>query len=495
MDDGHRTYLKASSYIKKFATLLTFLTFGQPVQAMDDLEICRELLSRPSLISARSFHPEKPTILVVDGYSSGRFLAPAFRRHEDLQLLHVHSRGKPVKSLYDRTFWPETYDRDMGFFGDLPAMIDNLKALNIVAVLPGADSGVLFADELSTHLANSGLSIPSNGIEPGRKDKFLMAQRLKAAGIDSVKQIKTSNADEALAWIEHEKLFNAPSGVVVIKPIRDASSIGVTFVRSPEEVRSTFKELIGEKDSQGNINAEILVQEFLDGPEYVVNTTSRDGKHVVTDIWVYSKRMTPDGKHLIYHFDELLPFDGLAQQEVANYNFKVLSALGIKTGNGHAEIKMVPGRGPVLVEMNNRMMGSSQPRLAELATGHSQIDRSVTAYKDPKFFETLNEGYRLKKHAIVYELAFFEEGQREVLSSRAAEVLEKIPGYVHHSFNFDVGERVDPTIDLHSTGEVWLLNESRVLLMESVAKLQKLERDHAFTEPLERPARDLVPIP
>ncbi len=34
---------------------------------------------------------------------------------------------------------------------------------------------------------------------------------------------------------------------------------------------------------------EVLIQEYIDGTEYVVNTVSCNGKHMVTDIWVYSK--------------------------------------------------------------------------------------------------------------------------------------------------------------------------------------------------------------
>jgi len=35
----------------------------------------------------------------------------------------------------------------------------------------------------------------------------------------------------------------------------------------------------------------VVVQEYLEGDEYIVNTVSREGKHFVTDIWCgYSRQ-------------------------------------------------------------------------------------------------------------------------------------------------------------------------------------------------------------
>ncbi len=422
-----------------------------------------------------------PTVLIVDGYSSGRFLAPAFRR-QGIQVVHIHSIGAPPKANYINTFYPQNFDLDLKGAPESLAAIPLLRGLNLIAVLPGADSGVLYADFLGAHLKPHLPNLPINGIEPARKDKFLMAEALKQRGIDVILQERVRNVEAALEWIQANKLFQSPSGLVVIKPLKSASGEGVSFCRTEKDVRDAFDKLLNHRDEFGQMNSSLLVQEFLPGDEYVVNTTSRDGFHVVTDIWKYHKPFAPDVTNLVYSLDTLLPSDGDEQNLLLSYNLRILSGLGIKNGNSHNEIKIVPGRGPVLVESNNRMMGSGLPELVELATGHSQIDRTVLAFTAPEEFLKLPPRYRLQKHAAVVTFSNFEtSGQLDPI---AAEKLRAIPGYVKHSFNVEPGQALPVTRDLNSAlGDVWIITNTAVELQNSIRLVRELESSGAFRIP------------
>ena len=46
----------------------------------------------------------------------------------------------------------------------------------------------------------------------------------------------------------------------------------------------------GESNALGLANTSVLLMEFLEGTEFVVDTCSRDGAHKVTAIWRYEKR-------------------------------------------------------------------------------------------------------------------------------------------------------------------------------------------------------------
>lgn len=55
----------------------------------------------------------------------------------------------------------------------------------------------------------------------------------------------------------------------------------VCFVESLAEARRAFDTIIGKVNLFGEVNAKVLVQEFLQGTEYVVDCVSKDGVHKV----------------------------------------------------------------------------------------------------------------------------------------------------------------------------------------------------------------------
>jgi len=73
----------------------------------------------------------------------------------------------------------------------------------------------------------------------------------------------------------------------------------VYVCRSHQEVYDRFKQIMGVKNVLGAENTECVIQEFLEGKEYVVDSVSRDGKHKVVAVWEYDKRPT-NGAPFVY---------------------------------------------------------------------------------------------------------------------------------------------------------------------------------------------------
>jgi len=67
------------------------------------------------------------------------------------------------------------------------------------------------------------------------------------------------------------------------------------------------------------------------------------------------------------------------------YAEKVLHALGVLHGPAHLEI-MLTADGPCLVEAGVRLCGADTASYALLATGESQVERTIVAYTDPAAF-------------------------------------------------------------------------------------------------------------
>lgn len=67
---------------------------------------------------------------------------------------------------------------------------------------------------------------------------------------------------------------------VRIEPPRDSHLFSIGFNRIQSD----------QINGLGGVNEGALIQEFLDGTEYVVDTVSRGGVHRVCAIWEYDKR-------------------------------------------------------------------------------------------------------------------------------------------------------------------------------------------------------------
>ena len=112
-----------------------------------------------------------------------------------------------------------------------------------------------------------------------------MQEALRRAGVPCLRTARVSSLKEC------RELCNQWGGEIplVIKLLSGAGSQGVHFCRNVQEVMQYFTAVMAEPDFLGARNAALLLQELAQGTEYIVNTVSRAGEHVVTDIWEYHR--------------------------------------------------------------------------------------------------------------------------------------------------------------------------------------------------------------
>ncbi len=435
---------------------------------------------RASELPTTSAHTQshRGVVAIVDAYSSGRYLAAEFRKN-GFDVVHVQSEKVPLAVLV-RSMIPNDFSDHYIYEGNEATLPETLLRRGVRSVIVGAETGVLVGDLLATAMNNIDSSVLSNGFDYARRDKFLMGKAMRRAGLDAITETLASDSQEAIEWIRKHNLFSTGSKQVVIKPRMSAGTQGFRLCKSEADVVAAFNELIRSKDLFEREITELLVQERLVGKEIVVNTTSLEGDHKITDIWTYLKRLTPNNKHWIYDSDELLPSYGHIQDMAVDYAKKALDALGVKTGNGHIELMHVPGRGIVLIEANIRMMGQSQPVLARMAIGSSQIDKTVLAFSDPKKFHELPERYEWNKHAAVVTLANLAMPAK--LNPQAEQILKSIPGVVKVSLE-DPNKIIPLTTNmLDAAGYVWILHEDEKVVRSAVKKIRDLESSGALLD-------------
>lgn len=323
-----------------------------------------------------------PLVAIVDPYASA--LAPEISARSG-RCLAVLSGETPT--AYQGTFRPEDFATVLHYEGD--PTVAELRRLGATHVVAGGELGVLLADALREELG-----LPGNRPVPrdARRDKYEMHRQVARHGLRTPAQTASGDLEEILAWIERN--IRLP---VVVKPLHSSGSDGVHFCGSRSEVRQAFAALIGQRNLLGLLNERVLVQEFLLGPEYVVDTVSHAGRHRVAAIWRYGRSRAAEG----YDFLEILPAEGERQGFLAAYTLAVLEALGIEEGPAHSEV-MWSGGSPVLIEVGARLHGGRTPLLSRQFLSRSQLDLAVDALLDPeRFLAGQDRPYQLTASAAI----------------------------------------------------------------------------------------------
>ncbi len=341
---------------------------------------------------------DRQCVVIVDAYAGVRALVHEFLER-GYSIVRVQStRGVPPiyqNEILDR----DCFIADIVHDGDVFATARAVAAFAPVAVVPGGEIGVEFADLLAERLGR-----PGNGTaqSAARRDKYLMVEAVRAAGLRASRQLRVTSAGELAAW--HREL----GGRVVVKPPRSSGGQGVYFCDTPEESVAAYLSLAGADNVFAQPNDGAVAQEYLPGTEYVVNTVSLEGRHQVCEIWQAS-RVSANGLDLCDAYSLIAP-DNQVADPLTRYAFGVLDALGIRHGPAHLEIRMTPAE-PCLVEIGARIAGGGIPARARLAIGESQIDWIADAYTRPaRFLARAGSSYALRRHCAMFGLISPVEG-------------------------------------------------------------------------------------
>ena len=280
------------------------------------------------------------------------------------------------------------YDKEYSLNGDsLPEIIkadkeyevtlDTVRRIKPILIIPGTDSGI----ELAMRLSHD-LGLPGNSIDifPNMRDKYLMQMAIKKAGLRCIDTEIIANPEDALKFFS-----DLNSKEVVIKRTRGAASVGVTVCRSEEEITQAVKKNIALAKKKNN-GSKVIVQEYISGTEYAIDTISCNGKHRTVSGLKYVKRITEDG-HRIYDYDEYIDTGAAEYRYLSDYVFSVLDAIGITVGPVHTEI-MVDENEPVLIEVNCRPAGKKIRReFLDRVTGCHETKEALYAYLRPDTFD------------------------------------------------------------------------------------------------------------
>ena len=249
------------------------------------------------------------TLCVVDPFSTGALFCHTVMNTTKIKVYRLMSQSYSEQQLNfvpPGLHLPFTGTLCYLDFGSVEEMANALKELGVEGVFPGCEPAVELSDSLNEALGVRGNSVKYS---PHRRDKFLMQEALKEAGLRSIKQIRIDCNTEfidienftASLPLEFDGKFSA-----VFKPSRSCGTDGVTFVQTNQEIKIAHEAIIGHQNQLGLTNQCAVLQEFIRGVEYVVDSVSLHGVHKAVAVWEYQK-LAANGSKFVYSGMRLVP--------------------------------------------------------------------------------------------------------------------------------------------------------------------------------------------
>jgi biotin carboxylase len=208
---------------------------------------------------------------------------------------------------------------------------------------------------LPAAILNARLGLGGNSVRTVRllKDKALMRDLLGEVGLSPIRHRVVHDAAGLTAFLA--ELDGTPA---VIKPLDSGGSDGVAMVVTPQDVAPAWRQV-----DQARRPA-MLAEEYLDGPEVSVEAFTHNGEHTI--VALTDKYLGPGFIEVGHSVPADL--DESVRGQVEELTVALLDAVGLVEGATHTEIKLT-GRGPRIVESQNRTGGDYIPDLVRLVYG------------------------------------------------------------------------------------------------------------------------------
>lgn len=283
-------------------------------------------------------------------------------------------------------------------------------------------------------------------------DKFQMKQRFELGGVPHAQGRLISNVEEAEGLIFP----------VIVKPRDNSGSRGVKLCRSKEELEASMIEAL-----EVSKHDTILVEEFIEGPEYSIEALHHDGK---SEVIQFTEKKTTEFPYNV-ELGHIQPANISEEnkQKISEIVSKIGKALKFDNCPSHTELK-INERGIFVIETSPRLGGDYiTSTLTPLSTGVNVEDELLKM----SLGETINPQPKAVQYSGVRFFAF-EEG-RIVKDVPNVEFVKGCPHVVGFAFNLKKGQTVNRiTSSLNRYGHLILQAGNRNAIEEAFDKYEKI---------------------
>ncbi|MFD2169894.1 ATP-grasp domain-containing protein [Tumebacillus lipolyticus] len=370
----------------------------------------------------------KKKLLFVESNTTGTGML-ALRKAAGWGLTPIFLCNRPERYLGLEETGSQVIVCDTNDLDELKKTIEaNVSKEEICGVATTSEFYLEAVAELATHYG-----LPGNPPQAMRtaRNKSLTRQALAKAGVGQPRfAIVKGEADLAQA------LATVPVPCVV-KPADDSGSNDVLLCQTQEEVaRHASKILAISTNMRGQATAQtVLIEEYVDAPEFSVEMFTWEGKTVCVGITEKSLTGYPyfvESRHI---FPAKLAPE--VEEEIRSTVTRALAAIGVKNGATHTELKLTAA-GAKIIEINARLAGGMIPELIRHATGIDMLEQQIRCSVDgPTDLHVVYDG-----HA---GIRFIMADTQGVLADiRGVEAAKSVPGVQQVIVTGKPGAQVQP---------------------------------------------------
>lgn len=328
----------------------------------------------------------------------------------------------PGREWADKFFAVDTNDVDNAMDLARSEMVDG-------AVTIGTDRPVLTVASLNDTLGFSGITRAMASLAT---HKGLMRDAFRNAGVRIPRYRRI--APEADFKDKIKKALLHVGLPAILKPTQLSGSRGVFKISTMEQLEQAIAHTYG----VCGIDAEVIVEEFIDGREVSVETVSFAGHHYVLAI---TDKRTSDGPYCVeVGHSQPSRFSPELQQKISECSRAALCALGLMNTAGHVEMMVTPSGELYLIEIAARLGGdfistelvklSCGVNLAEVAI---QLALGINPQIEQKWKRAALIRYILPKQGTLIAMRGFDEAKQ-------------IPGVRRVEFNLSSGQTIPPLL-------------------------------------------------
>lgn len=282
-------------------------------------------------------------------------------------------------------------------------------------------------------------------------DKFQMKKRFELGGVPHAQGRLISKVEEAEGLIFP----------VIVKPRDNSGSRGVKLCRDKNELQISINEAL-----ENSKLDTVLVEEFIEGPEYSIESLHHDGKSEV--IQFTEKKTTEFPYNVELGHIQPASISDENKQKIREIIAKIGKALNFENCPSHTELK-INERGIFVIETSPRLGGDYiTSTLTPLSTGVNLEDELLRISLD----EAINPAPKTVQYSGVRFFAFKEGSVIKHVPNE--EFVKGWPHVVDFSFNLQKGEKVHQiTSSLNRYGHITLIAGNRESIEDAFEKYEK----------------------
>lgn len=307
---------------------------------------------------------------------------------------------------------------------DTPAIIEAARRHRIDGIM------TLATDMPMRSVASVAKEMGLTGIDEGTAlratNKAEMRKALKAYNVPVPRFFTASDESE---YNEVVKQFSVP---FIVKPVDSSGSRGIFEVADITDQNMVRKAY--DYCKPYSKTGDVIVEEYMSGPEVSVETLSIDGTCHVLQI---TDKLTTGAPHYVEmgHSQPTRHSKEIAKK-ISETAIAANKAIGIKNGPSHTEI-IITGEGPKIVEIGARLGGDCiTTHLVPLSTGVDMVECNIRIAmgEKPNISCKYNRGSAIR---------YLSTENGVIKNIKGLDAAKKTDGVVQVSIVHNVGDRVD----------------------------------------------------